>query len=294
MADRLRIMHVIRAKPPGELGGADLHVADLARRQLAANHDVSVVCLGRAEVTGVLRRRAIPHIEVNSTSTLRMVAALRREIRSRAPDVLHSHGYRADLVTAATPLVTRDRRPTVTVMTVHGFISTPLSLRVMTWINERTLRRADIVIAVSPADRDRLTAFLRRPVSFVPNGVEPPSPLPRPAARRRLGLDTPEPYGGVVAFVGRLSPEKRPDLFVELAGIVGRDLPATTFLIAGSGALLPQLRHQAARAPRAQTRFAGLVPDIASLLGAVDVLVCPSDTEGTPRVVLEAMHAGVP
>jgi glycosyltransferase involved in cell wall biosynthesis len=29
-------------------------------------------------------------------------------------------------------------------------------------------------------------------------------------------------------------------------------------------------------------------------MAAIDVLVCPSDSEGTPRVVIEAMLAGVP
>jgi glycosyltransferase involved in cell wall biosynthesis len=96
-----------------------------------------------------------------------------------------------------------------------------------------------------------------------------------------------------VAFVGRLSPEKRPDLFVDLADLMAREQLGTDFVVIGSGPLLSDMQARAATS-KAHVVFAGLVSNVASLMGAIDVLVCPSDTEGTPRAAIEAMLAGVP
>lgn len=286
---RLRITHIIRAKPAGELGGADLHVADLAAEQLAAGHDVVVICLGRAEVTGLLRRRAIPHIEVASNSMRRWLRAVRLDVRRRRPDVLHSHGYRADLLSILVAPLLRRSSVGIAAMTVHGFIRTPVSLRLMSWLNERVLRRADLVIAVSAPERDRLAWLLDRPVVLIPNGVRAVPPLPRSTAAARLGVAA---DAAVVAFIGRLSPEKRPELFLQQAELVANNHPGAVFVLIGSGPLLPGLLRRSTR--QARVRFTGLLADAAALLPAVDVLVCPSDSEGTPRVVVEAMLAGVP
>jgi len=40
--------------------------------------------------------------------------------------------------------------------------------------------------------------------------------------------------------------------------------------------------------------FTGLVADMESVYGAIDVLAVSSDSEGTPRVILEAMIRGIP
>jgi glycosyltransferase involved in cell wall biosynthesis len=176
-------------------------------------------------------------------------------------------------------------------MTVHGFIRTPHSLRVLSRLNEHALRYADVVIAVSSPETQRLTAMLRRKVSFIPNGVAHTELLPRHEARRRLGAN---PARRAVAFVGRLSPEKRPDLFVAMAALVARDRPDAEFIVIGSGDRYDETVRLAAAVPNVPISFAGLVPDVASLMTCFDVLVCPSDTEGTPRVVIEAMSAGVP
>ena len=292
MSDReLRIVHVIRAKPPGEVGGADLHVVDLAEAQMAQGHEVLVICLGRAGITRSMRDRGIPHVEVDSKLMAHWVRALRALLRSDPPDVLHTHGYRADIVPTFAVRFIRGKHRWTSAMTVHGFIRTTVSLRIMTRIDECALRRADVVIAVSSGESRRLEALLGRAVHFIPNGVAQTGLLPRPEAMAKLGS---HPSRRVVAFIGRLSPEKRPDLFVAMAGMVAREHSEVDFVVIGGGPLLDEVRGSSGPDPGNWVLFTGPLFNAASLMAAIDVLVCPSDSEGTPRVVIEAMLAGVP
>jgi L-malate glycosyltransferase len=154
--ERLRIVHAIRAKPPGEIGGADLHVADLAGQQAVHGHEVAVVSLGPAELTGVLRDRKIPHIAVPSMSMLDRARQLSAVIALRTPDVLHTYGYRADLVADAVGRRLFGKAPWSSVLTAHGFIRTSVTTRALTRANEHVLRRADTVVATSAAGAEQL------------------------------------------------------------------------------------------------------------------------------------------
>ena len=142
-------------------------------------------------------------------------------------------------------------------MTVHGFIRTTFGLRILSHLNEYALRRADLVIAVSSAESERLASLLGRPVLCVPNGVAKASLKSRPEAMAQLGSGA---SAQVVAFVGRLSPEKRPDLFLDMAGIVARDHPLADFVVIGSGPMMSELRARSAADPGAHVRFARLSP----------------------------------
>jgi glycosyltransferase involved in cell wall biosynthesis len=131
--------------------------------------------------------------------------------------------------------------------------------------------------------RDRLVVL--------PNAIADRPPVDRVEARERLGIDTTSP---VIGWVGRLSPEKRPQHFLDAL----RQLDRTTSchaLVVGDGPLAPALRDRVqASGLGDRVRFAGSVPDAGALMAAFDLLVLSSATEGTPMTVLEAMQAGVP
>src|SRR5437879_12795654 len=71
----------------------------------------------------------------------RAVAALCRRIR---PDVIHTHGYRPDVVDAS--VARRLGIPVVT--TVHGFTGGGWKNRCYEWLQRRAFRRCDAVVAV--------------------------------------------------------------------------------------------------------------------------------------------------
>lgn len=138
-------------------------------------------------------------------------------------------------------------------------------------------RRAIVDDFAVPAGRVRVIP----PVALVP--AELPD---RREARRRLGL---HPTGSVVAFVGALSEEKRPELAVR--ALLAQ--PDGQLLVVGDG---PARRHLEQLVERSgagdRVRFAGRVADPLPALAAADVVLLTSRTEGVPGVVLEASAAG--
>jgi glycosyltransferase involved in cell wall biosynthesis len=183
-----------------------------------------------------------------------------------------------------------DRRPAL-VMSVHGFIRTSLAFRALTYLNQRCLPAADLIIASSSKEAGRFVGGRFPAVSFIANGVRRPAS----ADRDHLNAVTGAQAAHRIAFVGRLSPEKRPDLFVRMAALVLGQHPDSLFVVIGTGPLEVETRQLAQRLGVAgRVHFLGLRDDVGQLLHGVDVLVCPSDTEGTPRVVVEAMSVGVP
>lgn len=106
----------------------------------------------------------------------------------------------------------------------------------------------------------------------------------RTRARAQLGLDTTR----VVGYLGSLSSEKRPEWAVDVAAS-----SAATLLVGGDGPLRADLERRCA-ARGVDGRFLGVVTDVGEFLGALDILVIPSRTEGVPGVLLESALAGVP
>jgi len=101
----------------------------------------------------------------------------------------------------------------------------------------------------------------------------------------------------VISYVGRLSPEKRPLLFVDVAEkLTQLARPgALKFVMAGSG---PQFEQVKERISSGQLEddvvLAGLIDNVEELFADTYLLLIVSDYEGMPFVVLEAMAAGVP
>lgn len=123
-------------------------------------------------------------------------------------------------------------------------------------------------------------------VHYLPNfaDIAPAVPLPR------ASLDTPEDAPLALAL-GRLHPNKGFDvLLAALAQVEGLYL-----WLAGEGELEAALKRQAASLGIAdRVRFLGWREDVASLLGAADMLVCSSRIEPLGNTIIEAWAARVP
>ncbi len=301
---RLRILHALA---PGEIGGLERVVQALAAAQREAGHDARVAAVldrGREDHPFLppLRASEVPvHARAFPPraylAEARFVRSLCREL---APDVVHTHGYRADVVAGTT--ARRLGLPTVT--TAHGRTGGGWKNRFYEWLQRRARRAFDAVVAVSGRMEEALrgegidAGRLHR----VRNAWRPPGGLlGRAEARQALGL---EADGAVVGWVGRLSREKGPDVLVEAiaaleeaVGEGGLPPPREPFRVAvlGEGPLLPELRARAgALGVEARIRWLGRVEDADRHFRAFDAFALSSRTEGTPMALFEAMEAGVP
>ena len=150
------------------------------------------------------------------------------------------------------------------------------------YYNLKYYRRCDHLVANTQDVADYVChrGWERARVHVVPNFVDA-----RPdAAAPRDSLDTPAEAPLVLAL-GRLHPNKGFDVLLHALAAV----PEAVLWLAGSGPLEAELGALAARlgiAPR--VRFLGWRTDVAALLAAADVLVCPSRHEPLGNVVIEA------
>jgi len=293
------VLHLIRPEPADSVGGADLHVLDLAVAQEATGRWAPVVvALGaprpfrhRACSLGVGVHDPICGSPRGLGSRLAAFAQQHRAV------LVHAHGYEADYLAALLHHLHPAFRRLPLVMTCHGLVRGRLRHRVMSWFDVRSMRAAHALVCVAEdAAKDLRRELPTTPVYVVANGVPPPPGTPDLAVvqrvRAELGAGPGEP---LVAFVGRLSPEKRPDLFIAAACGLTRRLPAARFAVIGGGTLAETTRRLV-RAAGLTDRcvVAGVRHDMEAVYSAIDVLLLCSDTEGTPRVVLEAQARRVP
>ncbi|HJQ10496.1 MAG TPA: glycosyltransferase family 4 protein [Gemmatimonadaceae bacterium] len=291
MSSAKRILHVLA---PAREGGLERVVEMLASGQDASAVHVAAVLTPDEAIGHPFVERlnhmsvAVTPLVVGRRNYLREYLALGALLTRFRPTVVHTHGYRADVMGAAVARV----HGVPVVSTVHGFTGSGKHTRFYERVQCFALRSADAVIAVSRPLVNRLVSagVSRTRIHCVPNGfTPPPSILTRSDARQMLGIQT----GAVVAaWVGRLSPEKGADVMLHAIAKCDRVWRAS---IIGDGPERDRLRELAASLGISdRVTWHGSVSKAGSLLAAFDAFVLSSRTEGTPIALLEAMHAGVP
>jgi glycosyltransferase involved in cell wall biosynthesis len=307
---------LLASSSSGSRGGGELYLVYLGRALAARGHTVALwtsVHDRMDELAGSFSRIGEVHrsIYVNTYDRLgRSLASFfdRRsadraaaEWRRIAPDILHVNKQNLedglDLLRAAR----LSGLPSLT--TIHltqnaRYLRAKLA-GVRDWVARSALAAYPGTIVTVLEDRRRdLAAFLGDAPRFrtVPNGV-PLFDLSRRAeerARRRheLGIDE---TALLAIAVGRMVPQKRPLVFLELAEQLYREQPETRFVWIGDGNLAQEwdrwvldhrLAHIVQRMPWQS--------DVASYLLAADVFLHVAEFEGLPLAVLEALSAGLP
>ena len=286
---------------PGEFGGRETVVADLSAALHERGHRVTVLVVldegtdaGTHPFVATLRSEGV-EVRVVSLPPRAYGAearAIREAVRDCDADIIHSHGYRTDVVAA----LSRTAPGAGLVSTAHGYTGGGWKNRLYERLQAAAWRRFGAVIAVSePLTRElhRRGLDLRR-VRLIPNAWRGDArSMNRSEARRRLGIDS---DARVVGWVGRMTQEKGPDValdaFARLAAQEGA--PAQLHFV-GEGRLRPELESRAAALGLAErVHWHGAVTGAARLFPAFDVLLLSSHTEGTPMVLFEAMAASVP
>ena len=157
----------------------------------------------------------------------------------------------------------------------------------------RGLESADAVIAVSHYTRDMIVdryGIEREKIAVVHNAVSQRDKLGfRPSKR--------DDSEKVVLFLGRITYQKGPDYFVEAAAKVAQELPEATFVMAGSGEMMPRMIERVAELGLgSRFHFTGFLRDgeVERIFAQSDLYVMPSVSEPFGIAPLEAMMLDVP
>lgn len=291
-----KVLHVIDSF---DLGGAQTFLLDLVRNldpmrfvpEVAAMHGHGVFELEFVKA-GITTHSLSP----GKWPPLYFLNFLRLMQRGKF-DILHFHLFGANL--CAKPLALAAGHRAIVVHDQCNDASrdqNPLLLAADALANKGASR----VIAVSESVRRYLLNkedLSEANVEMIPNGVDTmefqvPSREENAIARAKLLL--PEDCF-IIGGVGRLVTQKNFKAFLDVASKVIVKNPKVIFLLAGTGPLENELRKYAhALGLSKAVRFLGHVSDRAALYHSLDALLMPSDFEGTPMVLLEAMASGLP
>lgn len=225
--------------------------------------------------------------------------------------VVHAHGLRAGALSAIALAGVRGPRRPGLVLTVHNAPPAGGAAALIYRLLERIVARsADQVLCVSPDLECRMRAAgarrVDRAVVAAPGSAEqatPPTPETQATPETHATQETPETPATaatpaalptdrpVVLAVGRLAAQKGFGTLIEAAA-AWRDLePPPLLAITGDGPLAADLRARAAPLGD-DVRFLGHRGDVPALLAAARVFVLPSQWEGQPLVLQEALRAG--
>lgn len=282
-------------------GGVEVVVTELARRMAALGHEVT--CYDRSgsdvmtgEATSLSERiadgvRIVPVKTIDKKGLAALSSsffATRQAIKDR-PDVIHYHAEGP-----CVPLPLARRAGIRTVATIHGLdwqrakwgrlASTCIKMG-----EKAAATQSNELIVLSSSAEGYFKQEYGREATLIHNGVEIRERIDASLIAERWGLSR----GDYILYLGRLVPEKRGDLLVDAFRRLDTD---KRLVIAGGGSdtetFESELRKRAGSDPR--ILFTGFVTGevLAELYSNAYAYVLPSDVEGMPLSLLEAMSYG--
>jgi glycosyltransferase involved in cell wall biosynthesis len=293
----LRIAMIGQRGVPATFGGIEHHVEEIGARLADRGHDVVVYTRTnyverRVRFFRGMRPRYLPtvsskHLDAIVHSTL---ATLDASIRGA--DVVHYHAVGPGIPAMIPRAFSRAK----VVLTVHGLDAERAKWRsgaravlgLAQWLSARV---PDETIVVSKDLQRHYRDRYGRGTTYIPNGVAPPERRPANEIARRFGLHGDD----YVLFVGRLVPEKAPDLLVRAFGQVKTD---QRLVVAGGSSFtddyVRSLRSLVATDPRVIMPGYVYGTLLEELYTNASAFVLPSSLEGLPLTVLEAAAYGTP
>jgi glycosyltransferase involved in cell wall biosynthesis len=288
----VKIVYVITRSEP--MGGAQVHVRDLATVLTQLGHDVTVLTGGSGRFTDELAQNGVqwltvPHLQfpIRPTADVRALVQLRAALKRLHPDLVSTHSSKAGVLGR---LAARSLGLPV-IFTAHGWAFTPGSppkTAALYRLVERSVARlAARIITVSDFDRDlAIREGVTEPgrVVTIHNGV----PDVEPTLQAQPSV-TPARLIMVARF------EHQKDHATLLRSLAGLTELSWQLDLVGEGPSLPAARMLSERLGLdSRVRFWGARSDVAQRLAEAQLFLLITNWEGFPRSVLEAMRAGLP
>jgi glycosyltransferase involved in cell wall biosynthesis len=263
-------------------------ICDLAVTRESASQDLSVAEHYPEHVGQV------HYLPMKGRFDFRAVLQLVEVIRKRQIDVIHTHGYKSDIL----GLLAARRAGIKCVSTPHGF-SGKVGFKLGAFIKLGTfmLRYFDAVVPLS----EELMGDMKRfgvpgsKTHFIRNGVDLKE-IDQAMHELQGAQEEPDDSGiKTIGFIGQMIPRKGLGDLLQGFDRLHRNHPQYRLQLLGDGRQRAELEEQAANLESANAiEFLGFRSDRLALLSRFDLFVMTSCLEGIPRCMMEAMAVGIP
>lgn len=293
-----KVLHILEPEPNGEIGGVDMHLFEFLKAQKNNKDFKHIIFINQNHAyREMLEKEKIPYLFFDrKLGYFNHIKKLASWLKENDVQIINSHGYDANYITyLVKKLFCRSNKAPV-VICCQGWIRDTLSLKIKTFLDIYTYRIASALIVVGEHMLSIQSKYPRKHVEYIPNGVLPVEIIQPINIRKKFGISQKDK---LIACIGRLSSEKRMDVYLRACRkILDQHNNNIKFLIVGSGGQKENLM-KLVKALNLQDHviFTGLILDrneLANLFNELDFLMLTSDTEGTPRVIIEAMSSSRP
>lgn len=230
-------------------------------------------------------------IEAFGKLSLSAIPKLRGHIREYRIDVLHTHGYKTDILGA---LAVRGT-DCLLVTTPHGWsVGSGPKLQFYEALDRVSFAAFDAVVPLSDSLAGGLARlpWLGRRLRVIHNGVDLGEISASTEVDRRLAAVKTQ-GARVYGYVGQLIQRKRLDTLIRAFALCAGD--AHRLYLIGDGPQRVELEALADSLGLSdRVVFTGFQEDRLRFLRGFDVVVLPSVLEGIPRCLMEAMAASIP
>jgi glycosyltransferase involved in cell wall biosynthesis len=282
---------------PATFGGIEHHVEELGSRLVDRGHTVVVYSRTNYIERPVdqyrgMRVRRLPtvnskHLDAIVHSFVSTLDAMRARF-----DVVHYHAIGPGIPAVLPRYLSRSG----VALTVHGRDGERAKWgagahRVLSAAEWLSAKVPDATIVVSQDLQRHYTEAYDRHAFWIPNGVDEPEPKQADEISSRWGLES----GSYILFVGRIVPEKAPDLLVRAF----KRIPGERRLVVAGGSsftddFVRSLQGAAGKDPRVLLTGYVYGDTLRELYSNAAAFVLPSSLEGLPLTLLEAVSYGIP
>jgi len=292
------IMHLIASN---FFGGPEKQIVEHLKILDKEKFSGIVASFQEGESNEVLERASMDGLKtcaVPTTGVLDFKAfmGLNQIIRQNEISLLCTHGYKSCVMGW---LVARKNHIPVIAFS-RGYTSENLKVKFYEWLEQRVLRRADGIVAVSKGQEQKLRnlGIVGKQNWVVHNAVKiTAGPLEVSISEKNeifaeFGL----PSDALLAVTaGRLSPEKGHRYLVDAIAKCQSNNNNIFYLFCGEGPCMEKLKAQSQHLGVFNNcRFVGFRRDLQKIFKVMDFFVLPSLTEGLPNVVLESFAYAKP
>lgn len=279
-------------------GGSERQAIQLVRMLVeTGRYRLSVACLDRSGVLGSeLEALALgeigsyPLTSFYDATAVKQLARFWRMLRRKGIQVVQTHDFYTNVFGQVGAAIARVPVRIAAKREIGG-VRTPAQERV----ELLAYRLAGAVVANSQAVAAHLVrrGVPERKVAVVRNGLDLARVTASPGRNQRelrAGFGLPPDSPSVIMVANLRLPVKDHPTFLRAARRVHELVPDAVFVIAGEGELTEPMRTLACKLGIEKvTRFTGRCQNLADLIGAADVCVLSSKSEGFPNAVLEYM-----